>query len=617
MLRRVAVLGGLVRVCVLWAAAGADAEPPAFTQVPGSPLGERALQFSGRSVWGCRKFGVGVLLASLAGLLAFPALSRAQAQTTLTTTPSPAAVIIGSGVRLGDTAVLAGGFDPTGTITFTLLRAGTVVDTEPVTITANGSYTTPTGYLPTVTGTYQWDASYSGDSNNNAASDTNDPSELAAALTPPGGSTTTATLAVSTAFSEGGRTVSLSATVDSSAGTVTEGAVTFMLLSGSTVIGSPTTGTVSGGQTTVSYTLPAGTAAGTYTINADYADSNAIFTASSDSTQTLTVTAAATTIAASSATAGFDASAQNVGLSAAVTSPAGTVSEGAVTFTLLHGSTAVGSPTTGTVSNGQASVSYGLPPGTVAGTYTIKADYADPTGNFVDSADTTQTLTVTPAVVAPPPTISGPPTATINFPATGGSYSIGQVVPTGFSCAEGTGGPGLFSCRDSNGANAPAGTLNTSKPGTFTYTVTATSKDGQTATASVSYTVAAPPTAAIKPPSNQIVVSHIKTHPDGTITLQARVPGPGSVGVLETAWDDNLAHAAVLIQPARNRFVYARAEAVATSPGILHLRIRPNARGLRLVHHHTYPVVLRLWVTYTPTGGTHRSFGFYGLHLPK
>ena len=45
--------------------------------------------------------------------------------------------------------------------------------------------------------------------------------------------------------------------------------------------------------------------------------------------------------------------------------------------------------------------------------------------------------------------------------------------------------------------------------------------------------------------------------------------------------------------------------------------VTPNARGKRLVLHHTYHAVLRLWVTYTPTGGNQRSVGFYGLHLPK
>ena len=51
------------------------------------------------------------------------------------------------------------------------------MDTESVTVNGNGTYTTPTGFtLPatgTVTGTYQWDASYGGDANNNPVSDNN------------------------------------------------------------------------------------------------------------------------------------------------------------------------------------------------------------------------------------------------------------------------------------------------------------------------------------------------------------------------------------------------------------------------------------------------------------
>jgi len=85
-------------------------------------------------------------------------------------------------VTLKDTAVLSGGDNPTGTITFTLIAPnGTTVDTETVSVNGNGTYTTPTGYtLPTnaaVIGLYQWDARYSGDSNNSPASDNNDRNE--------------------------------------------------------------------------------------------------------------------------------------------------------------------------------------------------------------------------------------------------------------------------------------------------------------------------------------------------------------------------------------------------------------------------------------------------------
>jgi Ca2+-binding RTX toxin-like protein len=46
------------------------------------------------------------------------------------------------------------------------------VDTETATVKGNGTYTTPTGYLPRAAGTYQWVASYGGDPRNHAVSST-------------------------------------------------------------------------------------------------------------------------------------------------------------------------------------------------------------------------------------------------------------------------------------------------------------------------------------------------------------------------------------------------------------------------------------------------------------
>ena len=83
------------------------------------------------------------------------------------TTVSGGTVVVGSGTPLTDSATLSGGQGPTGTITFQLTGPGnTVVDTETVAVNGNGTYNTPTGYLPTAVGTYQWVASYSGDASN-------------------------------------------------------------------------------------------------------------------------------------------------------------------------------------------------------------------------------------------------------------------------------------------------------------------------------------------------------------------------------------------------------------------------------------------------------------------
>ncbi|HUA49049.1 MAG TPA: hypothetical protein VMA77_27690, partial [Solirubrobacteraceae bacterium] len=95
-------------------------------------------------------------------------------------------------------------------------------------------------------------------------------------------------------------------------------------------------------------------------------------------------------------------------------------------------------------------------------------------------------------------TVAAPPVATIERPANGQTYRVGQLVAVQFSCAEGANGTGLMSCTSSGFSHNGQGLLDTTKPGTFTYTVTAVSSDGQTTTARITYTVLAwPPIASI------------------------------------------------------------------------------------------------------------------------
>jgi hypothetical protein len=192
--------------------------------------------------------------------------------------------------------------------------------------------------------------------------------------------TTTGANATAT-YSANSQTVTLSATVTSTAATVNVGTVTF------TVQGTPvTSGTVTNGAATAVYTVPAGTAAGSYPITAVYNASGSF--SESSGTASLTVRAASTRTTAANAIADCSASSQPVTLSATVTSAAGTVNAGTVTFTVQ------GTPvTSGTVTNGAASAVYTLPAGTAAGSYPVTAAYSG-SANFASSTDSTHSLTV-------------------------------------------------------------------------------------------------------------------------------------------------------------------------------------------------------------------------------
>src|SRR2546430_9285651 len=94
-----------------------------------------------------------------------PTLSRS----TIVTTPTPAAGTVGA--TLNDSATLALGVNPTGSILFKLFSpadptcsgtpASATVYSQSVTVNAgNGTYSTSPGYVSTTPGTYHWTAAY-------------------------------------------------------------------------------------------------------------------------------------------------------------------------------------------------------------------------------------------------------------------------------------------------------------------------------------------------------------------------------------------------------------------------------------------------------------------------
>jgi Glycine rich protein len=205
-------------------------------------------------------------------------------------------------------------------------------------------------------------------------------------------------------------------------------------------------------------------------------------------------------------------------------------------------------------------------------------------------------------------TVIGPPTVSISSPVSGAFYLRGRVVKAVYSCGEGAGGPGLASCAGTVTAGTP---IDTHRLGRRVFTVTATSKDGQRVTRSVTYKV------VLRLPNNRFTIRHLGTKRDGTVRFRLKLPGRGIVDVLEVAPLADFAHAAVLLRPARGRFVFARKHLTIRRAGVISVTVLPNKRGKLLVAHHRVPVVIRLWVSYTPTNGNQRNIGIVGVHITR
>ena len=92
---------------------------------------------------------------------------------TLTTTASSAITLGTTDPTISDSAVLAGGYYETGSLSFTLHGPNGFTYTQSDTLSGNGTYTA-SDVLPTtgtVAGTYTWSVTYAADANNNSAHD--------------------------------------------------------------------------------------------------------------------------------------------------------------------------------------------------------------------------------------------------------------------------------------------------------------------------------------------------------------------------------------------------------------------------------------------------------------
>jgi uncharacterized repeat protein (TIGR01451 family) len=217
-----------------------------------------------------------------------------------TNASSPTQTITGNGLELTDTATLAGGASPTGTITFKLFSDATggcgaqVGSSVTATVTGNGSYPSPSVHVSSA-GLYHWVAGYGGDGNNIAVSgacgDANE--DVTVLKAAPTISTNAAPL--SQTLGSGGLDLSDKATL--AAGASPTGTISFSLFADSSgpcgaQVGTAVTVPVNGNGTYTSPTVHLG-AAGTYHWIASYggdASNSPVSGACGDPNENVTVT---------------------------------------------------------------------------------------------------------------------------------------------------------------------------------------------------------------------------------------------------------------------------------------------------------------------------------------
>jgi hypothetical protein len=408
------------------------------------------------------------------------------ATTSLSSTPGDT-VVVGSGARLTDSAMLTGGFVPGGAITFYLFAEGVTpnasysnnVYSDTVTVFGNGTYSTamgtnPGGYLPTTFGHYQWIAVYSGDSLNNGSQTAfGDEAETATPGTP-------ATPAINTQqhppSTQVGSSIADSATV--TGGFDPSGTVTFNLYNNPNGTGTPlftdTEPLVGGTATSAGYTA---TATGTdYWVATYNGDSYNNPVTSGPASEPVTITPATPSINTQqqppSATVGSS-------IADRATVAGGFNPTGTVTFLLHNNPNGTGTPlfvdTEPLVGGTATSAGYTA---TATGTdYWVATYNGDSNNNAVTSGTAHEPVVITPATPAIT-TAQQPATATVGSSIADHALVSGGFNPTGtvtfnlYNNPNATGTPLFTDTEPLVGGTATSAAYTATAPGTDYWVAT-------------------------------------------------------------------------------------------------------------------------------------------------
>jgi hypothetical protein len=322
--------------------------------------------------------------------------------TTAVVTQASAPVSVGGTIT--DTAVLSGGFSPTGTLTFDVFGpdnatcSGTPAFTSTKPVSGDGSYGS-SPFTPASAGVYRWVATYSGDANSNPAGPTScgDAGEavVVSAVTTTTMATTTTTAPTTTTTVA--TTTTVPATTTTVATTTTTAPATTTTVAATTTTGATTTTTAATTTTTVAATTT--TAPTTTTVAAT---TTTIAGATTTTARPTTTTGASTTTVAPTTTSmGATTTTSSSGSTTSTSSPTSTSSTTpSSTSTTVAGPTVQANPST--LAAGQSTVvsGKGFPGGSVlsltmfSNPVTLGTTTADSTGSF-------QVTVTVPATTAP------------------------------------------------------------------------------------------------------------------------------------------------------------------------------------------------------------------------